>query len=100
VLLTGLSKTYEAELVDISATGARISSGRLPSVGDELNVLVGPVKTFCIVRWRRDDECGIQFDEPLLQREVISVRREVSLTAGVPPAFKAALEDWVLGHCR
>jgi hypothetical protein len=99
-LLTGLSKTYEAVLVDLSATGARISSSHLPSIGDELNVAIGAVKTFCIVRWRRDDECGIQFDEPLLQREVIAVRREVSLGAGVPPAFRAALDDWVLGHCR
>jgi len=100
VVLTGLSKTYEAVLVDLSATGARVRSSKLPSVGDDLYLSVCKVKAFCIVRWQRGDECGVRFDEPLLQDEVMSVRREVLTGAGLPTVFRAALDDWVLGIAR
>lgn len=100
VLLTGLSRSHEAELVDISATGARVRGALLPNIGEELNLAAGRLKTFCTVRWRRDDECGVQFYEPLLQAEVIGVRREVREGAGLAPAFRAAFEDWVLGVAR
>lgn len=100
VLLTGLAKSHDAELVDISATGARVRGLSLPHVGEELNLAAGRVKTFCTVRWRRDDECGVQFYEPLLQAEVIGVRREVRDGAGIAPAFRAAFDDWVLGVAR
>ena len=100
VLLTGLSTSHEVELVDISATGARVRGALLPDVGEGLNLAAGRLKAFCTVRWRRGDECGVQFYEPLLQAEVIGVRREVRDGAGLAPAFKAAFDDWILGVAR
>jgi len=61
----GLSKTFKAVLVDISATGARVRSDELPSVGDEFYLSVCRVKTFT-VRWLSKGEYGVHFYEPLL----------------------------------
>jgi hypothetical protein len=100
VVMTTVSRSYTAELVDISATGARVRCNELPAVGDELNLSVGRIKTFCSVRWRRDHECGVLFYEPLMQADVISVRREVAEGHGLDPAMRAAMSDWVLGIAR
>ncbi|MEO7410855.1 MAG: PilZ domain-containing protein [Sphingomicrobium sp.] len=100
VVMTTISRSYTAELVDLSATGARVRCGDLPAVGDELNLTVGRIKTFCSVRWTRDDECGVLFYEPLLQDDVITVRREVAQGVGLDPAMREAMSDWVLGIAR
>ena len=100
VVMTTLSNSYTAELVDISATGARVRCNDLPAVGDELNLTVGRITTFCSVRWRHDHECGVLFYEPLLQEDVIAVRRDVAEGAGLDPAMRAAMSDWVLGIAR
>jgi hypothetical protein len=99
-LLTTRSKVHKGVLIDISATGARIRSGDLPSCDDEGYLQVEGVKTFASVRWRNEHECGVQFDEPLTQAEVIGLRREVLSAAGLTTEMKAALDDWVLGIAR
>ncbi len=99
-LLTTLSETYEVVLVDISATGARFKGGKLPRLGVDLNLAVSRLKAFGTVRWQNQDECGVQFFEPLRQVEVIEVRREAANGAGLPPAMRAVMEDWVLGIAR
>ena len=100
VLLTTIAKTYQTVLVDISATGARLEGDDLPPVGAELCVTVEQVKTFATVMWRRDAECGVQFYEPLLQSEVVSVRRRAAKWAGLDPVLSATVDDWVLGLAR
>lgn len=100
VIMSSISKSYTAVLVDISATGARVRSAELPAVGEELYLTVGRTKTFCTVRWKSGLDCGVQFYEALLQDDVISVRREVSSGAGLDPTMRAAMEDWVLGVAR
>jgi hypothetical protein len=100
VLLTTRSKVHKGILVDISATGARIRCDDLPSHNDEGILKVEGVNTFAIVRWRNDFECGVQFEEPLSQAEVIALRREVVNGTGLPADMKAALDDWVLGIAR
>lgn len=100
VLLSTLARTYEAVLVDISATGARISALELPKPEEDLYFSVAKLKTVASVRWRRGGQCGIQFQEPLRQEEVINVRREAANYAGLPPALRAAMDDWVLGLAR
>ena len=100
VVLATVSKSYTAELVDISATGARICGDDLPAHGLEMFVTVGRVKTFCTVRWTGDRECGVQFYEPLLQAEVTALRHDVAASMSVDPAIRAAMEDWVIGVAR
>jgi hypothetical protein len=100
VLVSTLSRTLEAVLVDLSATGARITGGELPPIGEELYFSVLKLKTVAVVRWRSPTECGLQFYEPLPQADVTEVRRQVARGAGLDPAVKAALDDWVLGLAR
>lgn len=100
VLISTLAQTQEAVLVDLSATGARLTGIDLPSVGSELFFSVLKIKTVALVRWRTSTECGLQFYDPLPQAEVISVRREVARGGGLDPGVKAALDDWVLGLAR
>ena len=100
VLVSTLSRTLEAVLVDLSATGARITGCELPPIGEELYFSVLRLKTVAVVRWRTPTECGLQFYEPLPQADVTEVRRAVASGAGLDPAVKAALDDWVLGLAR
>ena len=100
VLIATLTQTLEAVLVDLSATGARISGAHLPAVGEELFFSVLRLKTMGSVRWREGIECGIEFFDPLPQADVVEVRRTVARGAGLDPAVKAALDDWVLGFAR
>lgn len=100
VVLTTVSASYTAQLVDLSATGARLRCSDLPTIGLDLFLNVGRIKTFCTVRWVRGGDCGVQFDEPLLQEDVIAVRREVAAGMGLDPVLRDALDDWVLGIAR
>ena len=100
VVLTTFAKSYTGLVVDISATGARIRGEELPDVGRDLYLAIADLKTFGDVRWHIENECGVQFYEPLLQREVVDVRREVAKGAGLAPVFRAAMDDWVLGVAR
>jgi hypothetical protein len=99
-LLTTLSDTFEVVLVDISATGARFKGVKLPHLGVDLNLAVGRLKAFGTVRWQNQHECGVQFFESLTQVEVMEVRREAANGAGLPPAMRAVMEDWVLWIAR
>lgn len=100
VIMTTATTSYAAELVDLSATGARLRCSELPFIGDELSLTAGRIKTFCTVRWKSALECGVRFYEPLLQAEVISVRREVAEGKGLDLATRGAMEDWILGVAR
>lgn len=100
VLVTRLSSSLEAVLIDLSATGARITGAHLPPVGEEVYFSVLQLKTVATVRWREGNQCGLQFFEPLPQMEVVTVRRAVARGAGLDPAVRAALDDWVLGLAR
>lgn len=98
--LSTLTKTFQAVLVDLSATGARLQGGDLPVQNQDLYFSAGRLRTVATVQWRRKTECGIRFCEPLLQAEVVSLRSEVADAAGLPPQMRAALEDWVAGFAR
>ena len=100
VLMTTVSSSYTAQLVDLSATGARLRCDEIPEIGLELFLTVGRIKTFCTIRWTSNNEFGVQFYEPLLQSDVISVRQEVAAGLGLDPAYRAAMDDWVLGVAR
>lgn len=100
VLMTTFSTSFTAELVDLSATGARLRCLRIPAIGVELFLTVCRLRTFCTVRWVGTGECGVQFDEPLLQADVVAVRKEAAAGRGLDPLLRAAMDDWVIGIAR
>jgi hypothetical protein len=99
-LVTTLKGSHSAILVDVSSTGARLRGTDLPHEGEEMFMTVEKVIAFGTVVWARDGELGLAFDRPLLPAEQQSLRRNVALTAGLPPDIRAALDDWMLGVAR
>jgi len=99
-ILTTRAKRHVAELIDISATGARLRGNDLPAHGDEVLLAVDRVQAFSVVCWHDADDCGLQFDEPLSQDALVDVRREVAEATGIPVGMRAALDDWVSGTAR
>lgn len=99
-VLTTLTGSHDAQLIDISRTGARLSGNDLPNEGDELIVTVGGVRAFGCVAWQHDGECGIAFDGPLPAMDVERVRHDAANGGGLTPDQRAAFEDWTLGLAR
>lgn len=99
-LLTTRHRSHSAVLIDVSVSGTRVRGDDLPVVGSELIMSAEKVKTFGTVRWHSGTDCGVEFDQPLSEMEVLSLRRAVAKGMGLPPEMKAALDDWVLGVAR
>lgn len=99
-MLTTLTGSHEAHLIDISQTGARLSGNDLPNENDELVIALGPVRAFGCVAWKHDCECGIAFDGPVPAIDVERVRHKANTSAGLTPDERAALEDWTVGLAR
>ena len=99
-VFTTLQQTHTAELVDISATGARLRGDHLPETADELLLSIDKVRAFGTVVWSDAGECGIAFDSPLGPDDEECLRKIVAEAHGLPPALKAALDTWMMGYAR
>jgi hypothetical protein len=102
VVLTTVTKSYSAVLVDISSTGARVRGDMLPARGEDVIFRVGRVQMFGSIVWRDRIGCGIMFDEAINAVEVKQVMREaiVAQKWGLTPEQGAALEDWESGFAN
>ena len=94
--------TYQTiELINISATGAKLRGSALPDEGKVILLRAGPFDLFGEIVWRRRDLCGIHFDEPLVDGDLDRIRRDGKVASiGMSPAEKEAAEDWVTGKAR
>ena len=99
-VLSTLTRSHSAVVVDLSQTGVRVRGDDLPAAEDELIIGVEGVRTFGTVSWLRDDECGIAFDEPLPANDVAALCHLASKGRGYSPEARAAFEDWTLGLAR
>ena len=61
---------------NVCSSGARLRGRNLPDRGKELIIKVGNMDVFANVTWRAEEECGIAFDPPLEQADVIHLKRE------------------------
>lgn len=90
------AKSQSVVLVDVSATGAKISGSNLPAVGDFVRLSIGNSVAFGAVAWREGEECGLAFDHRLTDAEV-SEFRQVAAEAqrlGLSPDMVRAKADW------
>ena len=76
-VFTTADRSNSAELIDFSATGARLRGDDLPEPGDELRLSIDSLQLFGVAAWVRADECGIAFDHTLGPDEVKSVRERI-----------------------
>ena len=89
------------EIVEISATGARLRGAALPAEGQFVLLRAGPLDLFGEVVWHRGDLCGIHFDEPLDDPCVKRMRRDNRVASiNVTSADRQAAEDWASGKAR
>lgn len=99
-VLTTLSSSHSAVVVDISSTGARLRTSNLPECGRELMIGIEDVRAFGRVAWAEHDECGIEFDCPLSLEEEQLLRSRVATVRGLPAEMRTAFESWVAGSGR
>ena len=99
-VFTTLQQSHTAELVDISATGARLRGEHLPEAADELLLSIDKVRAFGTVVWSDADECGVEFDCPLSPADEQLLSERVAAARGLPPEIKLALDNWAVGCGR
>ena len=97
VVITTVSKSIAVELVDMSSTGVRLRGSYLPDKREELMISIGRLKAFGTVAWSRGAECGVNFDLPIGEREVDTVREAVAERRGISLEMKSALDAWTVG---
>jgi len=56
------------EVVDLSATGAKLRGPVIPTVSKPALFRLHDFEVLCKVVWASDEMCGVRFDEPLMPR--------------------------------
>lgn len=102
VIIRTVADTHAAALVDISETGASLQGSKLPQKGEEIDLTIGALSAFGTVVWSTGSKCGVEFDEPRTQLELVRLRREavIPLAAKLSVDERIALEHWVYGGAR
>src|SRR5687767_11360865 len=71
-----------AVLLDVSRTGARVEGEDLPGPGDELFVTIEYVRAFGTVQWSHGGQVGIRFESPLDSEDVAVLSDRVARGGG------------------
>jgi len=74
---------HNAELMDLSRTGARLKGRSFPDEGEELTFKAEKVTAAGIVIWLAGDHCGVAFDTPIAAAEVQRIRAFAHFVEGV-----------------
>ena len=53
------------EVIDLSATGAKLRGSVIPMVGKTALFRLDEFQVLCKVVWANDETCGVRFDEPI-----------------------------------
>jgi PilZ domain len=93
-VITTLTCSHSALVVDVSCTGARLRGDELPSKGQEMILSVEKLRTFGIVVWSRRGECGVRFDPPL---EPLDIHDFATGFASVPACLASSGMRWRTG---
>ena len=100
VSFSTLTRTKAAVLTDFSPTGARLRGKDLPAKGEELVLTVDRLRTFAVVAWSTDDECGLEFDRPLPADVMAAVRVSFAIAGCWTRELQEAFEEWHSRECR
>jgi hypothetical protein len=87
------------ELVNLSATGAKLRGPSTPSVGKSALLRLDGFQVLCKVVWVKNDLCGVHFEE-LIPPRVLAHFRKVGSTAQLgmlTPDEQQAAEEWANG---
>ena len=101
-LVTTVARAQPVVLMNVSATGARLRGGDLPDVGGDLVLKIDKTEAFGTVQWKRQNLCGVAFDQPLREPQVEQLRSEASRArlTKLSPQERLAMQDWATGLAR
>jgi hypothetical protein len=89
------------EVVDLSATGARLRVSKAPRVGNSCILLLDTIEAFGSIVWSSGQLCGMKFDERLLESALIDFRVRREEIAGREQVEELEFaRDWVEGRVR
>ena len=78
------------KLRDISIGGARLDAQRPIARGRDLILRRGTIELFAQIRWLSGSECGVEFDDPLTEAELLAFLHEpAKRSAFIPEPFKS-----------
>lgn len=66
---------------DLSQTGAGIGARDLPTVGEDVLMILGSFDRMARIAWRCGDRAGIRFDQALLVNEIEQIKQEADWSA-------------------
>ena len=72
-------------LRDLSATGALAEGVRLPATGKDVVLRRGSLEAFARVVWSDGARCGLEFDEEIPDRELLTHLKTLPVPAAPPP---------------
>jgi len=101
-ILTTVSHSICAGIVDLSCTGVRLQGAGLPPQGEDCEIKIECVKRFATVMWSGGEQCGIAFERSLTSLEVSRLKRDGkgARMTGLSTDERQALEDWIVGFAR
>lgn len=102
VLLPASVVTMDAyqylDLVNLSATGAKLRGATIPAVGKQAMFRLDHFQVLCKVLWVKDNLCGIRFDEVIPPRLLAHFKEAGTATVGMlTPEEQQAAEEWTNG---
>src|SRR4028119_629075 len=84
------------DLVNLSATGAKLRGPATPKLGKPALFRLDQFQTLCKVVWVKDDLCGVSFDELVPPRVLAHFRKVGSIVqlGLLTPDEKQAEQEW------
>lgn len=101
-VVSTVDESRALELVDLSATGAKLRGRNLPEKGEAMWVKIEDIRRFAMCIWTSGRDCGVEFDTPIDGFDVERVRcqaRVATLSSG-SLMEQLAMEDWESGFAR
>ena len=89
-------------LVDVSKTGCQLRVNEPLKLGMEVWLKIPPADIFGTVVWCEGDHCGVEFDVPFADEDVVKLqaRGKVVLIPRLTPEEQLAAADWQTGMAR
>jgi hypothetical protein len=97
-----LERSYCATIENLSEAGACLRGCASLEPGDDLWLKVGCVDRVVTVAWSDGELCGVTFEPPLDQDDLIHLRCEArnTLVMRLDPEERLAAEEWIAGQQR
>lgn len=86
-----LSNKFPVSVKNLSCTGALIEGAAVPDAARDVILKAGPLDCFATVVWSDGRRCGVMFDEPISQAELLALHR-VTPEAARQAELEAAAE--------